>query len=117
MARILLAEDELIVGWDIRDTLEEHGFEVDGPHATSVEGLDAASARLPDVAFLDARLADGPVKPLSDFLHGKGIPMVFHSGHAQPEDFIGSYPQSVICPKPSTQEQYVAAVRQLLAAG
>ena len=116
MVKVLLVEDELLVGLDIQMTLEDAGFEVAGPYPTVAEALDVAKQSLPDVGFLDVRLADGVVDPLAAFLSEHSVPLVFHSGHAGAHDYGTAFPQASFCEKPSTPEQLVSIVEQQAAA-
>ena len=54
-----------------------------------------------DVAVLDVRLADGDVFPLADALIARGVPIVFHSGHADKGELEAAYPGAHALPKPS----------------
>ncbi|SDE04204.1 response regulator [Limimaricola pyoseonensis] len=115
MAKILLVEDELLIGWDIKDTLEEAGHEVDGPYATVAEALERVERALPEIGFLDVRLADGEVDPLADRLQAQDVRLVFHSGHIRALDHGRRYPGCTVCAKPSTPDELVEAVAQQVA--
>ena len=54
-----------------------------------------------DAAVLDVRLADGEVYPLADALISAGVPIVFHSGHANESDLSSAYPGARALPKPT----------------
>ena len=79
---VLLVEDELFIALDVQATIEAAGFAVEGPCMTLVERHGAAFA----AAVLDVRLADGTVFPAADKLHAAGVPLIFHSGHADDAD-------------------------------
>ena len=53
---VLVAEDELIIGVDLCDTVEEAGYEVAGPYDTASSAIDSLERRRPDLAILDVRL-------------------------------------------------------------
>ncbi|MDF3361936.1 response regulator [Sulfitobacter sp. Ks41] len=114
MVKILLVEDELLVGMDIKMTLEDEGFEVDGPYPTVAEALTVAKTATPNLGFLDVRLADGAVDPLASWLLEKSVPLVFHSGHAEAHDYGARYPGAGFCEKPSTPAELVSVVIQQL---
>jgi DNA-binding response OmpR family regulator len=97
---ILLVEDEMIIAFDLTDRLEDGGFQVDGPYPSVERALGAIERRRPDGAVLDVQLTDGPVFPVADRLTELGVPIVFHSGHANPEDLRGRYPSANVCTKP-----------------
>ncbi|SFF07918.1 hypothetical protein SAMN04488523_11728 [Sulfitobacter brevis] len=112
MVKILLVEDELLVGLDIKDTFEDAGHEVDGPYPTVAEALRVAQANPPELGFLDVRLADGVVDPLAKWLSDHAIPLVFHSGHAGAYNYGSDYPHAAFCEKPSTPNELLAIVEQ-----
>jgi DNA-binding response OmpR family regulator len=116
MVKILLVEDELLVGLDIKDILEDAGHEVDGPYRTVSEALDIAKANPPELAFLDVRLADGVIDPLATWLAEHAVPLVFHSGHAGSRDYGHAFPQAGFCEKPTTPEELIATVSMQLGA-
>lgn len=100
---VLLVEDELFVALDVQATVEDAGFVVDGPYATLKETLAAIAAggqRPPACAILDVRLRDGEVYPAADLLRDAGMPIIFHSGHADQLSLAGRYPGAAFCGKP-----------------
>jgi len=100
---ILLVEDELFVALDVQTTVEDDGFLVDGPYATLRETLEALTAQghaRPACAILDVRLKDGEVFPAADWLRDAGVPIIFHSGHADQLTLERRYPGAAICGKP-----------------
>jgi len=56
--RVLVVEDERPIAEPLADALRREGFEVELA-ATAAEGLDAFSAREPDIVLLDVMLPDG----------------------------------------------------------
>jgi DNA-binding response OmpR family regulator len=97
-------EDEFIVALDLSDMAEDLGFRVEGPFATLAEGVEAISDHLPDAAILDVQLADGEVFPLADMLMKLGVPIIFHSGHADNGRLLARYPQARSAGKPCPSE-------------
>ena len=116
--RVLLVEDELLIALDLQLSIEDEGADValaDGVRT----GLAAiaehqASDRLPDVALLDVRLGDGEVFPIADLLAKMGVPIVFHSGHAQSEDLAAAYPGAAVLSKPAPIDRLVTALAERL---
>ena len=96
---ILLAEDEFMVALNIQAELEACG--------ASVTVVDSVADGLPlaghgfDAAVLDVRLADGDVYPLADAMIERGVPIVFHSGHADKSELTAAYPSAHALPKPT----------------
>lgn len=98
--KILLVEDEMIIAFDLCDRLEEGGFVVDGPYPSVKRALNAIESNVPDAAILDVQLTDGSVYPVADRLQELGVPLLFHSGHVDPQELQKAYPGAAICAKP-----------------
>ena len=78
--RRLVAEDEALIGMALEIYLENGGFDVAGPFASSVEAFSSVEQGAPDLAILDFRLRDGPCTDLAKTPLGRGIPAVMCSG-------------------------------------
>lgn len=113
---VLVAEDEMIIGVDLCDTVEEAGFEVAGPFDTTRSAIDALERRKPDLAILDVRLDDGEVYPLADALIAANVPVIFHSGEVSPREVAGRYPAAHALAKPCPPNQIIETMREALAA-
>ena len=113
---VLVAEDELIIGVDLCDTVEEAGFAVDGPFDTARSAFDALDRRKPDLAILDVRLEDGEVFPLAERLMAENVPVIFHSGQVTPSEVRNRYPQAHTLAKPCPPNRIIATMREALEA-
>jgi len=111
--RVLIMEDEFIVALDLSDMTEELGFDVEGPFATIAEGARALEHFCPDAAILDVQLADGEVFPLADMLVRLGVPIIFHSGHADIASLLARYPEARSASKPCAAELIASYLVQL----
>ncbi|MDJ0642359.1 MAG: response regulator [Erythrobacter sp.] len=112
--RILVAEDEFIIGVDLCDTVEEAGFEVEGPHAGISSAMLAFQKEKPDLAILDIQLDDGSVFPLAKKLADENVPIIFHSGrhtHAEVEE---QFPTATTLAKPCPPSAMLEAVNTVL---
>ncbi len=80
-ARMLIAEDEIVVALFLEDMLAEFGYEVAGVVSRLEEGL--ARAEAPDfaMAVLDVHLNGREVFPLADRLAEWGLPFIFATGY------------------------------------
>ncbi|MGE5952814.1 MAG: response regulator, partial [Qipengyuania vulgaris] len=78
--RVLVAEDELIVGYDLCDTVSEAGYIVEGPFGDLSSAMLAYQKTKPDIAILDVQLGDGIVYPLAEQMMAENIEVIFHSG-------------------------------------
>ena len=54
--RVVIAEDEAIIRMDLRETLEEEGYEVVGETGRGDEAVDLARELLPYIAILDVKM-------------------------------------------------------------
>ena len=111
---ILVAEDEMIVAFDLCDTVEEAGFEVQGPHAGISSAMLAFQVEKPDLAILDISLDDGNVFPLAKKLSEENIPIIFHSGRHTPEDVKVYFPEARTLVKPCPPADVLKAVNDVL---
>jgi FOG: CheY-like receiver len=92
-ARLLVVEDDPILGSLWVDILGDAGAIVAGPCATVVDALEKIEKHQPVVALLDIQLLDGPSFPVARALAKAGIPFLFLSGdHPDhlPSEFAGS---------------------------
>ena len=54
--RVVIAEDEAIIRLDLRETLEEEGYEVVGETGRGDQAVDLVRALKPDLAILDIKM-------------------------------------------------------------
>lgn len=77
MLKVLIAEDNLILGDMLEDFLASQGYEVCGIARTVKEAVALADLHKPDLAVLDFRLADGEfgseIRPLLEDQTSMGI--------------------------------------------
>lgn len=112
--RILVAEDEFIVAFDLCDTVQEAGFEVEGPHSEISTAMLAVQKARPDLAILDVELEDGDAFPLAEALMAEDVPVIFHSGQFTPEEVRSRYPTAIACSKPCPPNVMLAKVQKAL---
>jgi DNA-binding NtrC family response regulator len=104
---VLVAEDEMIVAFDLCETVEVAGFRAVGPYARVKDACSAIEDSPPSVALLDVRLEDGDVFPLADRLAKAGVPIIFHSAHAEPQFISRRYPDAILCQKPCPPDRLI----------
>jgi two-component system, response regulator PdtaR len=61
--RVLIVEDEFLVALEMETVLSEAGFEPVGIAPDTKTALGMASTAMPDIAFVDVNLKDGPTGP------------------------------------------------------
>ena len=79
--RVLLVEDEALVGIMIQECLTEFGFEIVGPVCTASEAMAAAEGGHFDAAILDINLGDSSVYRVAEILSARGVPFIFVTGY------------------------------------
>ncbi len=112
--RILVAEDELITAFDLCDTFEEAGYEVEGPHAGISSAMLACQKAKPDLALLDIELADGLSLELAQKLLDDDVPVILHS---EPEDtpaLAARFPGATTLAKPCPPAKLLDTVSRVL---
>ncbi|MEL6530087.1 MAG: response regulator [Pseudomonadota bacterium] len=112
--RILVAEDELIAAFDLCDTVEEAGFEVEGPHTGISSAMLAFQKEKPALAILDVELDDGVVFPLAQKLSDEDVPIIFHSGQRTREEMAKKFPAATTLAKPCPPTDMLKAVSAVL---
>jgi PAS domain S-box-containing protein len=80
--RVLLVEDEVLVGIMMQDLLRELGCTVVGPFAGATEANAALCEGGVDIAVLDINLGRELVYPLADILADRKVPFFFVTGYA-----------------------------------
>ncbi len=86
-ARIMIVEDNAMVARDLRDCLEELGYEVVCTRASGEQSIDSAEALRPDAVIMDIHLRgemDG-IEAAEQIYARRGIPVVFLSAFSDRE--------------------------------
>jgi DNA-binding response OmpR family regulator len=89
--RILLVEDDYLVGETVREQIERFGCRVDGPIASVREARVLAESESFDLVLLDIRLIDGTSTALAEELTEKGGRVLFMTGYGDG----GAVPESL----------------------
>jgi CheY-like chemotaxis protein len=113
MKRVLLAEDEAIIGMMMREFLLEFGLFVVGPCCTASEAMAASSGSDFDCAILDLNLGGEPVYPVATALAERKIPFAFVTGYGR-ESLDGRFADVPILQKPITRENLESCLRDML---
>ena len=81
--RILVVEDEALIGLWITEILEASGALAIGPAGSAAEALALIERESVDGAVLDYKMPDGTTEPVADLLAARGVPFVFATGYYQ----------------------------------
>lgn len=112
--RVLVVEDEPLVGMEIEDAIADLGHQVVGPIAELHEAVELAANEALCCAILDINIRGGHSYPVADILLGRGVPVLLLSGYGEltlPERLHGE----TLLAKPFTAEQLDTAIRNLCA--
>jgi CheY-like chemotaxis protein len=108
-ARLLLVEDETMVGIFMEELLGELGFEPTCPITNLAEAVAAAERERYDGAVLDMNLRGESVYPLAELLKAQDVPFVFVTGYSRcgVEERFSGVP---VVQKPVTSEALAQAL-------
>lgn len=113
-ARVLVVEDEALVGLLLEDMLTEMGCQVIGMAWRVPQALDMAETVDADVALLDVNVAGVRIDPVAEVLQRRNIPFVFATGYgiAGLPDHLKDHP---VLTKPVRQDELSCALGTVLA--
>lgn len=117
-ARILVVEDETLVGEELRHRLTGLGLTVDGPIRGGTQAITRAMDCAPDLVLMDIRLADAVdgIAAASVIRSQYDIPIVFLSAYSD-DATIARAEQTgpfAFLPKPASQRQLEATIAMAL---
>jgi CheY-like chemotaxis protein len=111
--RILIVEDEPLIGMVLTDYLEDAGCKVAGPAQSADKAQAMAASEDVDAALVDGNLAGRRVDQIVQALKSRGIPFAFVTGYGR-EALPAGFDEAPIIEKPFTQEQVISTLERLL---
>jgi DNA-binding response OmpR family regulator len=111
--RVLIVEDDPIIGLDLSETIAAAGAVVVGPAHDVRSALALLESGPVDAAVLDHVIVGGDSRPIADFLARRGVAFLFHTSHRG--DLPIRYPLVTIIDKPSRPGELVRSLRALVA--
>jgi CheY-like chemotaxis protein len=81
--RVLVVEDEMLIGMLLEDMLADLGHQVVAVVPRVNEALALVQREAFDLAILDVHVNGQPVFPVADSLVERGIPFVFATGYGE----------------------------------
>ncbi len=108
--KLLLVEDEALIGTLVHDMLVDWGFEPSEPFRRLEDALAAVEETTFDGAILDMNLNGEAVYPLADLLASRSIPFVFLTGYAQ-QSVDRRFAEYPVLQKPVDPETLEAVLR------
>jgi len=117
--RVLVVEDEALIGMLLEDELLNAGAEVVGPACSVKEALELINQKAADgglsAAVLDINLEGETVSPVADRLAALSVPFVFATGYGEGYN-RGLHAAAPILAKPFDGNQVIDFVRDLTVA-
>lgn len=115
MKRVLLVEDEAMIGMMMREFLSECGLFVIGPCCSLSEAMAAAAGDF-DCAILDLNLAGESIYPVAAALTERNIPFAFATGYGR-ESVDPRFGHVPILQKPITRSSLEKYLADMVGAG
>ncbi len=117
-ARVLIAEDDVIIRLDLRTLLEASGLEVCGEARDGLEAVELASSLRPDLIVMDVRMPrlDG-IEAARQILAQRSLPIVMLTGFGQDDVVERAVEAGVFgfLAKPFHEDDLVSALRMAAA--
>lgn len=115
-SKVLIVEDEVIVGLDLAMQLEDEGFECLGPARTAEEALTLIEKTAPDFTVLDVNLGGTTSAAVAERLEALRRPFVYVSGYAE-EGVLEKMPRAPLIQKPLRFDRLRSLISEMLAQG
>ena len=110
--RVLVVEDDAMIGPLLAETLTGLGYEVCGVEATEAGAVAAAARHRPDLMIVDVNLAEGTgTAAMERITQAAPVPHVFMSGRTRQ----AAMPGEVLLTKPFREADLVRAIGRVLA--
>jgi DNA-binding response OmpR family regulator len=112
-ARVLLVEDEFMIGLDIGQQLADAGFEVVGPATSVAKALKFVAEPGCDVAVLDVNLGNETSEPIASKLQASGKPFIVLTGYSM-DNRLPWFNGAPVLTKPPRMADLLSALRGCL---
>lgn len=110
-ARVLVAEDNPLLAYDITRVLLKAGAAIAGPALSVERALELAIAERVSCGVLDIRLRDGLIFPVAEILKREGAGIIFYTGQSDPERIERDWPDAQVLMKPAPLGLLIPAVQ------
>jgi DNA-binding response OmpR family regulator len=111
--RVLLVEDDPLIGMMVADMLGEMGHDVSSIEVTELAAVIAAGRCKPDLMIVDARLGGGSgVFAVEEILRTGFVPHLFMSGNISKVQSLR--PDAVVLGKPFSETDLIKAIQRAL---
>jgi response regulator NasT len=115
--RILIADDEAVVRMDLREMLEESGYEVVGEAGDGERAVELGEEKKPDLAILDIKMPKMNGLEAAEKLMEKGVATLVLTAYTDREFIDRAKEIGVLAylVKPFTKESLIAAIEMAMA--
>jgi response regulator NasT len=115
--RILIADDEAVVRMDLREMLEESGYEVVGEASDGERAVELGEEKKPDLAILDIKMPKMNGLEAAEKLMEKGIATLVLTAYTDREFIDRAKEIGVLAylVKPFNKESLIAAIEMAMA--
>ena len=111
--RVLIMEDDPLIGMLLAELLEEKGYDVCAIAATAADGVTAAAQYRPDLVIADARLGDGSgISAIEEILRTGFVPHLFMTGNISRVKALR--PDAGVLEKPFHTAELMLAIQRAL---
>lgn len=98
--RVLVVEDEVLIGMMLEDMLTDLGCQVVGPSINMDEALRTVQDPNIDLAILDLNLNGVSALPIAEMLRVRRVPIIFSTGYGVADGMSEQYKQFPTLAKP-----------------
>jgi CheY-like chemotaxis protein len=111
--RVLLVEDDAMIGELLADMLQDMGYDVCALETTEHDAVAAAARCKPDLMIVDAQLSDGSgLSAVETILRTGFVPHLFMSGNIA--KVKAQRPAAVVLEKPFQEAAFTHAIKRAL---
>jgi CheY-like chemotaxis protein len=115
--RVLIVEDEMLVGMELESLLQRQGCIALGPAPTVARALDLLEDERPDAVLLDLNLNGQSATEVAQALSARDVPFVLVTGYGEAQSSEPELRHAPRVDKPVNHRQLVRALTQLFEPG
>ena len=112
--RVLVIEDEMLIGMLLEDMLNDLGHEIAAVVPRLKDALVAVESQSFDFAILDVHLNGESAFPVADALIARGVPFVFATGYGE-RGLPDTYRDRPVLQKPFAKSDLERVLKQVFA--
>ena len=110
--RVLVVEDDVLIGMDVKSALDAMGCQVLGPITTVNAAIQAVTTNSLDAAVLDINLGTELSFPIADALTSSNVPFLFLTAYDR-ATLPAAYRDKTVIAKPFYREALVRVLARI----